>query len=222
MGVNDTNVQDAVPEDVPEETRDRDATELLDEWFGDARRSGSPAAWWFSSDQARDARLNARFGPLLHAAAAGELAGWSATPRGRLALILLLDQLPRNCFRGSAAAFATDGRALAETQHGLLRGDDRALDAWERMFFYMPMQHAEDAAVQEQAVDRYAALAIEAPPETRDAFAGVLEYARLHRDIVRRFGRFPHRNALLGRDSTPAEREWLAAGAPDFGQSAAP
>jgi uncharacterized protein (DUF924 family) len=221
MGVNDTNVQDAVPEDVTEAALDPWAEELLDEWFGDARRSGAAAPWWFSSDRARDARLATRFGPLVHAAATGELARWSATARGRLALILLLDQLPRNCFRGSAAAFATDARALAETQRGLLRGDDRALGAWERMFFYMPMQHAEDAAVQEHAVDRYAALAADAPPETRDAFAGVLEYARLHRDIVRRFGRFPHRNAILGRESTPGEREWLAAGAPDFGQSTA-
>jgi uncharacterized protein (DUF924 family) len=220
MGVDDTNLQDAMPDDLRDDTLDPAAKELLDEWFGDARRSGAPAAWWFASEPSRDERLRARFGPLVAAAAADELVAWNATPRGRLALILLLDQLPRNCFRGSAAAFATDALALTETRHGLRRGDDRALDAWERMFFYMPMQHAEDAAVQEQAVERYAALAAEAPPATRDAFAGVLEYARLHRDIVRRFGRFPHRNAILGRDSTPAERGWLAAGAPDFGQRA--
>jgi uncharacterized protein (DUF924 family) len=221
MGANDTNVQDAMPEDLRDDALDPAAKQLLDEWFGDAQRSGAPAAWWFSSDPSRDERLGALFGPLVAAAAAGELAAWNATPRGRLALILLLDQLPRNCFRGSAAAFATDAHALTETQRGLRRGDDRALDAWERMFFYMPMQHAEDAEVQDQAVDRYAALAAEAAPEARDALAGVVEYARLHRDIVRRFGRFPHRNAVLGRQSTAAERQWLAAGAPTFGQSAA-
>lgn len=208
---------------VPDDALDPRATELLAEWFGEAWRSSPVAsAWWFAPDPARDRRLQRRFGALMRQAAAGELAAWSARPRERLALILLLDQLPRNCLRGSAGAFATDASALAETRHGLARGDDRAMNPWERMFFYMPLQHAEDAAVQEQSVGLYARLAAEAPPAAAATFADALQYARLHRDIVGRFGRFPHRNAILGRDDTAAERDWLAAGAPDFGQRAAP
>jgi uncharacterized protein (DUF924 family) len=214
MGMNDINVAGAA--------LDPRAVELLAEWFGDsARNGGAAAAWWFAVDAARDARLRSRFGSLVRDAADGRLAAWSAAPRGRLALILLLDQLPRNCFRGTAAAFATDAQALAETQRGLRRGDDRALDPWERLFFYMPLQHAEDAAVQRLSVDCYARLAAEAPPAARAAFDGALEYARLHCEIVLRFGRFPHRNALLERTGTPAEQDWLAAGAPDFGQRTA-
>lgn len=209
--VNDTNV--------PDDALDPRAAELLAEWFGDAWRTRPVAsAWWFAADGERDRALQRKFGALVRSAANGELGAWSSRPRERLALILLLDQLPRNCFRGSAAAFATDASALAEARHGLAHGDDRALNPWERMFFYMPLQHAEDAAVQEQSVELYAQLAAEAPRELAETFAGTLQYARLHRDIVVRFGRFPHRNAILGRESTAAEREWLAAGAPDFGQ----
>ncbi len=212
--MNDTNV--------PDDALDPRAAELLAEWFGESWRTRPVAgAWWFASDAERDRRLARRFGALVRSAADGELAAWSARPRERLALILLLDQLPRNCFRGSAGAFASDARALAEAEDGLARGDDRALNPWERMFFYMPLQHAEDSAVQERSVELYAQLADEAPRDAAPTFADALQYARLHRDIVRRFGRFPHRNAILGRDGTAAEREWLAAGAPDFGQRTA-
>lgn len=206
---------------------DRDALDpravaLLDAWFGDSLRDaaavGKRMAWWFDTDDARDAELRARFGELVRAAADGALAAWSATPRGRLALILALDQLPRNCFRGARAAFASDAAALAETERGLRRGDDRALHPVERMFFYMPMQHAEDEAVQERAVEHFARLAAEAPAGSGSAFDNSVQFAKLHRDIVRRFGRFPHRNAILGRTSTPEELAWLAGDAPDFGQ----
>jgi uncharacterized protein (DUF924 family) len=198
------------------------ATALLDAWFGDSTRDaasiGRHMAGWFATDAARDAHWLAQFGDLVRAAAGGELATWSATPRGRLALILALDQLPRNCYRGARTAFATDAAALAETERGLQRGDDRALLPVERMFFYMPMQHAEDFDVQERAVERFAILAAEAPAGAGPVFDSALQFAKLHRDIVRRFGRFPHRNAILGRSSTDEERAWLAADAPDFGQ----
>lgn len=214
MTVNDTNDdRDAL---------DARASALLETWFGDSTRDadalGARMREWFESNEARDADLFARFGALVHEAARGGLADWSATPRGRLARILLLDQLPRNCFRGAEAAFATDAEALAETQRGIVRGDDRALHVVERLFFYMPLQHAEDAAVQEQSVDRFAQLAREAPPESRTTFEAAAKFAALHRDIVRRFGRFPHRNAIVGRASTAEEIAWLAADAPDFGQ----
>lgn len=198
------------------------AVALLDAWFADSTHDvaalAKRMAWWFESDAVRDAQLQARFGDLAVAAAAGALDAWSATPRGRLALILALDQLPRNCFRGERTAFASDAAALAQMERGLQRGDDRALHPVERMFFYMPMQHAEDAAVQERAVECFARLAAEAPAGTRTVFENCLRFAQLHRDIVRRFGRFPHRNAILGRAGTPDEIAWLAADAPDFGQ----
>jgi uncharacterized protein (DUF924 family) len=198
------------------------AADLLQTWFGDALQGGAALRarmpWWFGSDAARDADLHARFGALVDAASSGGSAEWSATPRGRLARILLLDQLPRNCFRGQPRAFATDAAALRETMDGLARGDDLALFPAERLFFYMPMQHAEDAAVQESSVAYYERLAAGASAYDRAVYADAADFARVHRDIVRRFGRFPHRNAILGRATTPEEREWLAAGAPDFGQ----
>jgi uncharacterized protein (DUF924 family) len=198
------------------------AAALLDAWFGTAN-DGGPAlqqrmATWFAADAAWDAELQSRFGGLVAEAARGALAHWSTTPRGRLALILVLDQLPRNCFRGRPDAFATDAAALAETQAGVRRGDDRALTTVERLFFYMPLQHAEDAGVQQQAVECFRQLAAAAPAGDAAAYESALEYARLHRDIVLRFGRFPHRNRILQRESTPEELAWLAAGAPDFGQ----
>lgn len=202
---------------------DARASALLETWFGESRREGGALAarmrWRFESDAARDADLLTRFGAVVREAAAGGLADWSTTPRGRLARILLLDQLPRNCFRGAPDAFAADALALGETLRGIERGDDRALHVVERIFFYMPMQHAEDPVVQERSVALYAQLTRDAPPESRSAFEGAAKFAELHRDIVRRFGRFPHRNAILGRPSTDDEIAWLSAGAPTFGQS---
>jgi uncharacterized protein (DUF924 family) len=215
MTVNDTNARP--------ETLDPKARELLDAWFADTVSDpGTLAArlrTWFGTDPSHDALLRTRFEALVRSAAAGGLAAWSATQRGRLARILLLDQLPRNCFRGGPAAFASDAQALAETDAGLARGDDRALHPVERLFFCMPLQHAEDAAVQDRSVACFAALAAAAPSGTGAVFDDVLQFARVHRDIVRRFGRFPHRNVILGRESTAEELAWLAAAAPDFGQA---
>jgi uncharacterized protein (DUF924 family) len=166
----------------------------------------------------RDALMAERFGLAAEAAAAGRLDDWAATPSGRLALILLLDQLPRNLYRGTARAFATDAAARALTVEGIEIGHDRALHPLERVFFYLPLEHAESPADQERCVQLFEALQREAPPGFEEPFAGFTRFARWHRDIVARFGRFPHRNRLLGRADTTEETRYLQGDAPAFGQ----
>ncbi len=194
------------------------ARRLLDFWFGmrpfTAESLRERMRFWFGGDapelvEMRDRDLETRFGDLVARALAGELAAWADSPRRRLALILLLDQLPRNIQRGTAAAFAGDEAAATLAREGLEGAADAALDAVERIFFYMPLQHAESAELQDLSVAAYRQLRAEAPPALTAVFDSTLDNAVLHRDIVRRFGRFPHRNAALGRESTAAEQRWL-------------
>jgi uncharacterized protein (DUF924 family) len=198
------------------------AEALLGFWFGRAPLSDAAFAErqrkWFAADPGFDAALRARFAPLVADAAAGALDAWCASPRGRMALILLLDQLPRNLFRGEARAFATDPQALACTLAGIDAGHDRALPLVERSFFYLPLQHAEDLAMQELCVAMCDALVREAPPARRAALEDFAVYAVRHRDLIARFGRFPHRNRVLGRAPTAAETQYLAGGGERFGQ----
>ena len=158
-----------------------------------------------------------RFGSEVQAAMAGERDAWAATPTGRLALVLLLDQLPRNLFRRQAAAFAGDARAQAQVQTALAAGEDEALPTIGRVFLYLPLTHAESLPLQDECVRRFERLRATAAPERHADLDNNLRYARLHRDIVARFGRFPHRNAALGRASTAEELEFLKDG-PRFGQ----
>jgi uncharacterized protein (DUF924 family) len=195
------------------------AHSLLEYWFGDAG-SGARALeermrFWFGSGH--DVEIRAKFGELARRAADGELAAWADSPRRRLALILLLDQMPRNLHRGSAEAFAQDDKALALALSGMQVGADAALSPVERMFFYMPLQHAESREVQDESVAAFRRLVGEAPEEMRGAFDAGLRYAELHRQIIERFGRFPHRNRVLGRESTREEIEYLES-AETFGQ----
>jgi len=162
--------------------------------------------------------MRARFGDLLELAASGDLASWADGPRRRLSLILLLDQFPRNMFRGSPRAFAHDAEALALTLSGMQSAADAALDAVERMFFYMPLQHAESPDAQDESVAAYRRLLAEAPQDLRGPFAAASRSAENHRAIIERFGRFPHRNRVLGRTSTAAEEDWLRKGGEHFGQ----
>ena len=177
---------------------------------------------WFGGDEAtlrkRDQLINARFGALLERAAAGELASWADGPRRRLSLIVLFDQFPRHIFRGSARAFAYDEQALSLTLSGMQSAADAALDVVERIFFYMPMQHAESRDVQDESVAAFRRLRAEAPAELHATFDATLRSAENHRSIIERFGRFPHRNRLLDRAATPEELEWLRRGGESFGQ----
>jgi uncharacterized protein (DUF924 family) len=157
---------------------------------------------WFAKDDAFDAAIRDRFLTTHEAAAAGDLAAWEATADGVYALLLLLDQFPRNLFRGSPRAFATDAQALAIAERAIAKGFDAAFKPPEKRFIYMPFMHAEDLAAHERCI---------ALCEASDDPDGV-KYAIVHRDIIRDFGRFPHRNPVLGRDTTPAERDFLAEG----------
>ena len=206
----------------------RRAHEVLEFWFGtrpytpDAvaqrmrRWFGDPSAPEIQPQADEDIRL--RFTSLTQQAAAGEIASWESSPRRRLALILLLDQFPRNLYRGTAAAYAQDGAALELALGGMQLGADAVLDPVERIFFYLPLEHAESREVQEESLAAFRRLAAEAPVELGSVFGGVSQFAQLHYDIIERFGRFPHRNAQLGRTSPPDEISWLAGGGLTFGQ----
>jgi uncharacterized protein (DUF924 family) len=204
------------------------ARELLDYWFGhrpyQAEAMAARMLQWFGDpahperQRATDAELDARFGAAAAAAAAGDYAGWASSPRRSLALVLLLDQLPRSLQRGSPRAFARDRSALELVIGGMQRGADAALEPIERLFYYLPLQHSESLAVQEESLAAFRRLASEAPPGWEGLFAGTLDYALRHHGIIARFGRFPHRNELLGRSSTAEELAWLATGGERFGQ----
>lgn len=182
-------------------------------WFGDGTDDAAiladKSATWFSKDPALDETIRERFGTLRESAVDGRLDAWLATPRGTLALIVLVDQFSRNLFRGDPRAFEHDALARSWTERMLDAGTDRELRRIERVFAYLPLEHSESIADQDSCVARFTALCDEAPAGLHDTFAGFLDYARRHRDIVARFGRFPHRNAVLGRTTTDAERAFL-------------
>lgn len=197
------------------------AQALLDHWFDDGLRrdwpSASRQALWFRATPAQDDDLRERFGAAVEQALAGGLADWADTLEGRLALVLLLDQLPRNLYRRQARAFAGDARAQALAGEAVDAGADRALATVGRVFLYLPFMHAEDLALQDRCVRCFDRLRAGADPALHGELDHHLKFAVLHRDIVARFGRFPHRNAVLGRKNTAEEDEFLKDG-PRFGQ----
>jgi uncharacterized protein (DUF924 family) len=185
-----------------------DLDRILGFWFADG-----PDAWreaWFERDDAFDAAIRDGFGALVVPARDGAFDAWAATPRGALALLILLDQFPRNLFRGRAEAFAGDARARRIACDAVLRDRlDLALTPTERVFLYLPFEHSEDPADQDISVALFEGLRdipLHAEPDA------TIDYAWRHWHVIRRFGRYPHRNATLGRPSTPAEQAWLAAG----------
>jgi len=173
---------------------------------------------WFGEDAVFDQEISNVFADDINAASEGHLGHWTKTSRGCLALILLLDQFRRNIYRGKADAFAMDKVALKLCVEGVMEKKDKGLPPIYRAFFYMPLQHAESRKVQAKAVDVYKRLAEAVSPTYRETFETICQFAELHADIVQQFGRFPHRNSLLGRDNTAEEEEYLAADAPTFGQ----
>lgn len=195
---------------------------VLSYWFGTVGENGFPAQdrrdLWFGASPETDAEIAARFGDDVERAGRGELESWARTPRGRLALILLLDQFSRNIHRGTPEAFANDDRALALCLEGLRLGHDRTLRSCERVFFYLPLEHSEDPVHQSRCVGLLEELLRGSPQGTRPRLEEALAYARKHRDIVERFGRFPHRNPILGRASTPEEERFLRSQGETFGQ----
>lgn len=172
---------------------------------------------WFGEDETFDREIIEQFADDVEKASNGELDHWAGHPRGRLALILILDQFRRNIYRNTADAFAKDKLALKLCVEGAMQKLDEGLTPIQRVFFYMPLQHAESKKVQAKSVALFNRLAQAVSPTYRETFLTIAQFAELHHDIIEQFGRFPHRNSLLGRENTPAENEYLS-DAPDFGQ----
>jgi uncharacterized protein (DUF924 family) len=187
---------------------------LLDWWFGAAPGSAGEVAaarqgLWFGKRDSQDEEARERFAALVEQALAGELQGWQATAPGWLARLILLDQLPRMIFRDTPHAFAGDPLARALLQQGLEQGLDRQLTLIERVFAYIVFEHAEDLALQDRAVELFRGLHEQAAADERSLFAGFLDFAERHRRVIARFGRFPHRNVILGRVSSDEEQAFL-------------
>ena len=183
-----------------------EARDVLDFWFGalDSAEYGSARKAWFTKDDGFDDRIRTRFGTLIERALRGELEAWAAAPETALAQILLLDQFTRNAYRGTPRAFAGDARALAAASRMVGARHDEALPPFMRGFVYLPFEHAESLAMQDEAVRLFRRLCDESPGQS-----SMLDYAHRHRAVIERFGRFPHRNAILGRQSTAEEIAYL-------------
>lgn len=204
---------------IPTTATKLNASDVLEFWFGVCPPTDEAAlsvrAQWFTKSEAFDAQIGERFGATIEAARKGELDQWANEPLGWLALLIVLDQFTRNVYRGAAESFSGDASALRWAEHGKAQGWDRNLPLMARAFVYLPLEHAEDMARQDASVAAFQALladagAAGAVEEVLGTIRSYLDYAERHRDVIRSFGRFPHRNAILGRASTPAELEYLA------------
>ena len=187
---------------------------ILEFWFGedtdDSVVAKNKSALWWSKNPDVDAEMRQRFESFVHRAAAGELSDWQSNPRGRLALILLTDQFPRSIYRDSPNAFAYDAKALGWCIDGIDQGMDLQLRPIERVFFYLPLEHAESLEHQDRSVKQFRRLLDEVGAGQTKVFEEYLDFAVRHRDIIARFGRFPHRNKILGREPTSDELAFLA------------
>jgi uncharacterized protein (DUF924 family) len=187
---------------------------ILQFWLGDVDALGRSDVMhsrrWFMKDDAFDREIADRFGETFADVRAGHREQWLDDPRGRVAYVIVLDQFPRNMFRGTARMFEGDRQALAAAVEGIARHDDAELNVNERSFLYMPFMHSEDIDMQDRSVALFKELAEGAPSELRGSLVAAVQYAEKHREIVARYGRFPHRNAVLGRESRPEELAFIA------------
>ena len=190
-------------------------SEVLRFWFGDLREGELPdkqkqMTWWMKSGEFDDL-VRRRFEGHVLLAGEGRLSHWLETPLGTVAFIIIVDQFPRNIYRDTPGAFSRDSLALGACLGGIEKGFDRGLHPMHRVFFYLPLMHSEDPRIQSLSVKKYSALEDEyaAHPEIGDTLACSTDFAGRHADIIKRFGRYPHRNAALGRESTPEETEFL-------------
>jgi uncharacterized protein (DUF924 family) len=197
--------------------------EILSFWFRERSLSAPQIDTrmdvWFGDDPDFDAEIVSNFAHDVELASDGQLDHWAQTPTGRLALILLLDQFRRNIYRGKPEAFSRDKVALKLCVEGAMDNRDSGLAPIYRVFFYMPLQHAESRRVQEKSVYLFSKIASAVSPTYKETFDTIAQFAELHADIVMQFGRFPHRNKLLGRENTQEEEEYLSGDGPSFGQS---
>ncbi|MCK7595385.1 DUF924 family protein [Pseudomarimonas salicorniae] len=200
---------------LPDRAPDSEAAEVLAFWLGhgpyDARWAGERQSLWFSSDAAVDRIIAERFTGVVEAAVKEQRAAWLDTPVGWLAWLIAVDQFPRNLYRGSPRAFAHDPQAQRAALRGCASGFDTALPAATRLFCYLPFEHAEDRSMQARSLAAFGALHEAADAELATHTAGWLDYARRHAEPIERFGRFPHRNRVLGRTTTAEEARWLEA-----------
>jgi uncharacterized protein (DUF924 family) len=199
-----------------------DPETILDFWFGDAPRDPAAAArradLWFGGSAEVDAEIRERFGAEIEAAASGARDAWINEPRPALALVVLLDQFPRNVWRGSARAFSCDAKALEVARRAVAQGHLAALAPVEQSFVTLPFQHSEALEDQRESVRLMETVVASAPPPWQGELGVHLDFARRHLQLIERFGRFPHRNRALGRESTPEELSYLGGGGETFGQ----
>jgi len=197
--------------------------DVLDYWFGDSANTKTEDLKdyfqrWFQGGEELDKEIKSKFGKAVKQAAGDGFATWENSTEGMLALIILLDQFTRNVYRSTSKAFAYDAKALRLSQKLIDAGADKDMSWPQRGFAYMPMQHAEDTKVQQQGVEKYMELVEGVPEDLKKVVTGFLLSAREHKSIVDKFGRFPHRNKVLDRESTNEELIYLATGAKSFGQ----
>lgn len=194
---------------------------ILDFWFDDGLEAGWPTRnmkeLWFGGSRGLDQEVRDRFEVFVEAALWSELVDWEAKPLSRLALVLVLDQFTRNIYRGTPQAFSGDHRACTLVMEGIARGMDKNLPWVGRVFFYMPLMHAEELSLQDECIRCFEELIAEAPADIAERLQGNLAFAREHRDVIEKFGRFPHRNKVMERDSTEQELDYLES-APRYGQ----
>ncbi len=199
------------------------ADTVLRVWFGDDLETpevvDDRSRLWFASEPKFDELIQQQFGTMPERAHRGEFLGWTAVARSTLALVLVLDQFPRNLYRNTAKSFAFDAEALNVSREALVREVDSQLHPLEAAFIYLPFEHAEDRAVQAESVSLFRSLIDRAPPRLFDRFEAFAGYAERHQKVIEKFGRFPHRNAALGRVSTAAELEYLELGGETFSET---
>ena len=197
--------------------------EILSFWFGplksEKKWDKDKAKVWFSSTESHDQKIGELFEELVDQASCSKLKSWESEPRGRLALILLLDQFPRNIYRGTEGAYRFDPLSLMLTVEGIARGDDRLLFPIQRHFFYLPLMHAESLEHQLLSLFLFDALAREVDEEIKGHFIEANNYAKEHFEVIKKFGRFPHRNAVLNRRSSEEEESYLSRSPATYGQS---
>lgn len=182
---------------------------VLDFWFGTSSDPLEKASTWWEKNDDFDALIKKEFGDLYTQAITDSLEGWGEDPLSLLAHIIVLDQFSRNLFRENGRAWAQDEKALKLCLQGIENKFDEALPPVKRWFFYMPLEHSEDLDMQEKSLEMFEKLVKDAPEELKETFQGALWYAKRHEEVIRKFGRFPHRNSVLGRENTPEEEAYL-------------
>ncbi len=179
-------------------------TEIIHFWYKELEPNQ-----WFNGGQEVDQQIRERFATVVEQAHRGEHDGWAQEAEGRLALLLVLDQFPRNIYRNTARAFAYDDKALTVALDGIALGIDEQLSLHQRAFYYLPLEHCEQMEIQDRSLERYSALVLQTPEHGKSAARRYLDYAWRHYQIIKRFGRYPHRNKVLGRESTAKEVNFL-------------